>query len=169
MTFDGNELIEINGSGMFETRDAFTIGGWFRTDVFQPFSGCPWQKRFGAAGENSWQLCIDESAAPHFYSTTPASELTGTPVSLMEWHYMTLSWSALSGQKQMTVDGVPSGVPTTTPDIMFDSASVLIGADIDGAVLVSGLIGAIDDVRIYDRVLSSDEILALATRPLESD
>ena len=77
------------------------------------------------------------------------------------WHHVAATWNLTRGATQLYVDGIldtsgmaPSGVRSAPPDIQ-------IGHDPTGAYFN----GAIDDVRLFRRVLSGAEITALARPP----
>ena len=46
--------------------------------------------------------------------------------------------------------------------MIYDTQPILIGADLDMASPVNHWVGALDDLRIYNRALDAQEIAALA-------
>jgi len=75
------------------------------------------------------------------------------------WHFLATSWDGAT--KRLYLDGMVVG--TEQPAAVVDSQlPVLLGADLDGGVQDDFLVGALDDLRFYDRVLSDVEIAQLA-------
>jgi beta-galactosidase len=78
------------------------------------------------------------------------------------WHHCVATWSSASGAMTVYVDGAPSGSGTAGAGVPRSSPIALkLGRIASGSGNIS-LNGALDDVRYYDRVLSSAEIAALA-------
>jgi len=47
--------------------------------------------------------------------------------------------------------------------ISFDDSDITIGSDVDAGMLVDPFNGLVDDVRIYNRALSANELMALTS------
>ncbi|MEM9492515.1 MAG: LamG domain-containing protein, partial [Myxococcota bacterium] len=81
--------------------------------------------------------------------------LSGEPVvSPGQWTHVAITWTDRT--KRIYVDG--QTVAVGEADIAFDRGAVLIGADIDSGQVVARFNGSIDDVRIYSRALSGEEL-----------
>jgi len=84
-----------------------------------------------------------------------------TPINNGEWHHVAATRDGASGQMQLLVDGVlqastlgPTGAKTSPPNLRLGSLQT--------GVTNGFLAGALDEVRIYDRVLGPWEVAPLA-------
>jgi hypothetical protein len=81
-----------------------------------------------------------------------------------QWIHLGATWDGET--MALYVDGELAGTQSV-PELLVDDHPVLIGADYDNPPdgYVGHFMGAIDDVRIYDRVLDPVELAALAQPP----
>jgi hypothetical protein len=138
-----------------ETRTGFTISGWYRVDERMTGVGCPFNKVHD--GEtNSWQLCFNTDLSIQFFTVGGNEVLVGDPVPLATWTHVALTWDGTT--KQIYVNGFPG--PRAMAVTEFNGGVIGIGADYDEGDAVAHFYGDIDDLRIYDRALTLDEIAA---------
>jgi len=164
--FDGsNDLFHVRSTAQLEDRGGFTITAWINRAPSAP-SACVINKSYLAMGDNSWQACIRDDGALLFYSNdegTNGDGQDGGTLPASGWHHLALWWDG--SRKATYVDGERVAITpsTKTVSILFDDAAIDIGSDVDdpGARIESPLHGEIDDVRIYNRALSPEEITAL--------
>lgn len=130
------------------TQTAYTYSAWVNHNdagTYSPFVANQSTVTFGVigSGANAGKLDYFYSAADHLSSGT---------ISPNTWQHVAVTVSA-SGGVTFYINGVASGTATGGP-----SSGVInyIGYD-----LGSGLKGKLDDVRIYNRVLSAAEVLQL--------
>lgn len=89
-------------------------------------------------------------------------------------HHVAFTWTQATGQLNLYVDGSPRGTATATPGTPLTSGGVLaLGQDLDnltppnyGFDASQSFVGTLDDVAIFDRVLSPLEIAAQAQAAL---
>jgi hypothetical protein len=159
--FDGSgRYVRVPYTPDFRTEAGFTIAVWFRFDGTE--SGAMVSKPYGPA-TNTWLLFVLRTPASTFdvaFETPPSATLSAPAPVIGTWHHLAGSWDGTT--KRLYLDGAMVGeLPTS---VAFDLDDVLIGADLDADVVIP-FVGALDDVRIYDRALSTDELVLLATRP----
>jgi hypothetical protein len=154
--FSGAEMVTIPPFAM----DAFTASWWMRIDQTGNVI-CPVGRQFGGGSGNSWQLCAAVGPATEsvfFYTTEDPSTLQSNALvaTLGSWNHYALTWDGT--KKVIYVDRVEvaSGPGTTR----FDTGAILLGRDLDDGMPIAPLFGALDDVAIYQRALSADEIAA---------
>ena len=153
--------------------DAFTVALWAHPAGTN--SGSAIGKPYAAGRANSWQMFFvrsDGQLLARFVSAVcPAPEddcpsvggetitgLAGTPVATDAWVHFTIVWD---GSTQIAyVDGVET--ESQPGDIDFDTRDITIGADDNGGEVDLPFPGMLDDIRIYDRALTPEEIAALA-------
>jgi hypothetical protein len=87
------------------------------------------------------------------------SVTSSTSVNDGQWHHVVATRDTTSGAMQVYVDGVPSGSGVGPTGARTAPTSLRIGSILTG---VNFLNGTLDDVRLYDRVLSASEVAELA-------
>jgi pectate lyase len=80
------------------------------------------------------------------------------------FHHVAVTWDALAGQAKFYLDGTLAQTVSNTTAIVssLDSDPLTIGSWLTGGSWCNGLL---DDVRIYNRALSTTEVATLATPP----
>lgn len=175
--FDGlDDYISIAGGGGLDNLQTFTISMWVRWDgAPQDQGNGTYSSNFGAIlarqknGYWSNDLIFlngsDPATAkiefrPYVLSSSAVTSASAPGNGV--WRYLAITLT--NGSQKLYLDGVLSATGSATGTIMSDlNVPLTIGGWIgDGA---SYLKGAIDDVRIYNTVLSSSEIAALYAAP----
>jgi hypothetical protein len=65
----------------------------------------------------------------------------------------------------MFVDGVAQGTPRSIGAAAYGPDGLTIGCDVNNGAYSNSATGLIDDVRLYDHVLSAGDIDQLVTQP----
>jgi uncharacterized repeat protein (TIGR01451 family) len=137
---------------------ALTIEGWF---FLTGGSGARMlvSKTAGSGLSNSFLIFIagDGSiGAGAGDSTTTDMLATATFPTTNNWHHF--AYTNNGSVQAIYVDGGLAGASGTSQVIGYDNHPLLIGADIDSEVAASFFPGKIDEVTIYNRVLSGTEV-----------
>jgi hypothetical protein len=159
MVFDGvNDYIGI----LNNTTLNFTIGCWVKTTVNSlggseayMGNGIVWSDVGG--GANDFVLAILNNRASWFTGNPDSSVNGTTTINTGAWFYLTATRSATSGLKQLFVNGVSEGSGTTNSSLLNANPNIIIGANTLDTRYFNGSVGV---VQIYNRVLSSSEILS---------
>jgi hypothetical protein len=163
-----NQLFKLEPRFNLETTAGFTAAFWIRLEAYPETSlSCAVQKVYGTAKLNSWQFCVDAGHLAHYILTSSSGEqdLLGPEVPLDTWHHIALVWDPPDNMRAtLYLDGEVTSAQAST-DIQYDGGSVTIGADIDDGAPILAPMGLIDDVRIYDVALTTNEIRMLASPP----
>lgn len=121
----------------------------------------------GSGSANVWQSYFSTASDPPlagFISADDAairSLYAPEPILLERWIHLALVYDR--GTKLLFFDGVEAA-RTEGETLRVSNQDVLIGADEnDGSVLVFPLRGMLDEILLYDRALTPDEIQALAS------
>lgn len=77
------------------------------------------------------------------------------------WHHVALTREQSSGKVALFVDGIQAGTATGNREPLDASPTLFIGRGLPNGAPFNG---SIDELRMYDRTLSAQEVLALATR-----
>jgi hypothetical protein len=160
------QRVNVPGTAFIFT-NGFTVALWvYRTGIDSADGSCLINKLLGTpttTSIDSWQFCVTPSGTATYLSHDGASfnTITAGNVPTGAWHHYALTWSGSTTRtKKLWVDGT-SNVQSTTA-IAFDTALIIFGADQNNGVSGGWYYGLIDDVRIYNRVLTATEIQALA-------
>jgi hypothetical protein len=155
--FDGSQdIIRVASAADLNVIGPFTVMAWVRLDMLASDYACAVNKVLGTS--NAWQICISSTGKPMF-GTEGESLMSTTAIPIQQWHHLAGRWDGTT--KQLLIDGLERDASLMSPT--FGSGEVLIGADVDSA-FTAGFPGSIDDVRIYGRAVTSQEILVIASR-----
>lgn len=140
------------------TSSDFTVCGWVKFAANQNTYIATQMK--GALG-NRWQLFIDTDESLKFsVIATSSPETTTGPLAADTWHFFAVTWNNTTGVQRIKANGgawvteAASG-PMNTGGT---TAVFAVGANEAGAAKLDGML---DGMRIYDRVLSDDEVTAI--------
>jgi hypothetical protein len=115
-------------------------------------------KPYGSGTGNSWQLELLEDDRISLSGGSPHSLRSPGPVPPGEWHHVAGRFDGT--EKELFIDGVEVDEVDVTID--YDGHDIYLGGDQNGGDEVLHWDGVLDDVRIYNRDLTDDEIAALA-------
>lgn len=159
LEFDGmDDFVSIPNETAFDITGSITVSAWIRVESFTK----SWQA-IVTKGDRAWRLHRASSRKSVGFACSDLSRnqtgdlLGNKDVADGGWHHAA---GVLDGTKMsIYVDGALDASAESSPNISVNDYSVLIGANAQA----SGRLfhGTIDDVRIYDRALSVDELRAL--------
>ena len=167
--FNGtNSYIDIpQNSGLNSLTTNFTLSAWIWEQADNTNGGYRIIDKTLAKLSNGWLLdafdCSSQTADRlrlQGVANNSCNVQGGTDFSRMQWHHVVATVSGTNGSVYM--DGILDGsgnvgnIPVNTLDVFIGYAHVYQGA---GAV--NWFNGVIDDVRIYNRALSSNEVAQL--------
>ena len=165
LDFDGtNDYINVPHDPTLNLASALTISTWFRADSFGV--GIGGYRTFvskypNATTANYWFGTWKQELVFGFWSGGVWQEVfpTGLGLSTGQWYQAAVTFDDVSNQVLLYLDGtlVHTGVMTLTPPV--NTGAVTIGRSAAGEYWD----GQLDDVRIYDKVLTGADIAALAS------
>ncbi len=166
LSFDGiDSLATVDVNTDLQLTTGFTVAAFVNLAETPTTRGCVVTKGLGTAQRNSWALCVEPSRQAYFFTTTSTSldDMFSTRViPVGEWHHLAIRWDG--SNKTIFVDG-DLDPAVSTSDVEWDVQTIRIGGDIDSGSPIALFHGAIDDLRIYDRPLTPQEIGVLAALP----
>ena len=159
LQFDGtDDFVSIPNESNFDITGSITVSAWIRVESFTK----PWQA-IVTKGDRAWRLHrANKTKRVGFACSDLSREQVGDLYGKREvddgkWHHVA---GVLDGTKaSIFVDGALDTSTNSSPNISVNDYSVLIGANAQATGRLFH--GLIDDVRIYDRALSVDELRAL--------
>jgi len=165
LNFDGsNDYVNVPHDPGLDLASALTISTWFRADSFGP--GLGGYRTFVSkypttTTANYWFGTWQQELVFGFWSGGTWYEVytTGLSLNTGQWYQAAVSFDDASDQVLLYIDGaqVYAGSIAVSPPV--NSGAVTIGRSASGEYWDGGL----DDIRIYDEVLTSSAIAALAT------
>jgi hypothetical protein len=159
--FDGvTQNIMVLGDPELDTTSAYTVASWLWIDQDPPETACALNKPQDSGNGDSWQLCLQGDGTV-FFGADLANTSLSVPLPTGSWHHIAVRWDGAADT--LFVDGQGVAMTPVTTDIFAAASPVTIGVDLDEGMPVAWFAGMLDDVRIYDRALGSDEIASLAT------
>jgi peroxiredoxin len=159
---DGSGNVQFPIPGAPQSFDGLTLTGWFRMQR-QEKSAVLWCLGNGpdscvslladAAGGGGLVVeAVEQSRNEHV--TSPATD----PLQTERWTHLAVTMDAATREVAVYQDGaavLTAGGVTCLPDILEQAAQVSVAASL---VPDLGLVGDIDDIRLYARVLGPDEL-----------
>ncbi|MCP5519531.1 MAG: protein kinase [Verrucomicrobiales bacterium] len=179
-----DQHVNFGADPAFNLSDGFTLAAWIRDDDYRPLRN---QAVILGKGRNQWRLLLNSKGqiVLHLtglrttYTVHPASHALGvesrTRLSHKVWHHV----AATSDGHRLTlyVDGradahelIIAGKRSTGGEpLCLGGALVPDTGEPRSRLTEAPFIGLLDDLRIYQRVLASEEIAALATPGTEEE
>lgn len=136
---------------------ALSVSAWVKRDASGTFDRIV-EHEWPDVQEGSWVLFVDSADDVQFGlrsagGTQRISEYV-TTIELGTWHHLVGTYDGTTGR--VYVDGVEGGTTFSVSDIVLDTV---------GDIVIAGagdrFPGVIDDVRVYNRALSADEVKRL--------
>ncbi|MFK8030337.1 MAG: LamG-like jellyroll fold domain-containing protein [Gammaproteobacteria bacterium] len=155
LQFDGlNDQVSVPHSEDLSLTEALTITAWIKV------SGGPvslghriLSKETPGLNDNYW---LSTQADRLWLGIGGEMFLEGQSLSDNVWYHVAATYDALAGEVRFYVDGVESTVQSTTAVISANEETLLIGSNWEQSKTWRG---DLDDVRIYNRALSLEEIV----------
>lgn len=166
--FDGtDDILSVPHDPALETSEGLTVVASVRNDALSTLSiRTVIARPYDVLTENAWEIFFRDETADgvndivfEIADPTGQIQLVATPtVAKGEWMQIAAVWTGDS--VSLYFDGVAQATAPAT-GMLLDASAIHVGGDFDNLLPAHYLIGAIDDVRVYRRALSGDEIAAL--------
>ncbi len=173
LRFDGNDTyVNVGTSTSLDITGAITISAWIRpSDFTECTSGCDIVSNYNSAGDTAqYEFYIQNNELKYgtSFGGGSAAATTNTPISqLNRWYHVVVTRNNAGGLRTsdtvvLYVDGVaqPAAFSTDAPPTTGFGRTA-IGRDGDLVNSTYHFPGMIDDVRIYNRDLTSAEVKQL--------
>ena len=157
--FDGyKNYIDCGSSGLFDLKQGVTVSAWIAPSAHQTAS------EPGIVGKdlNSYLLTYyPTDGRVYWYINNAGGTYTRASVSTNTWSLVTATYDG--SYLRLYINGQPSGTPTAySGTVAYSAANLLLGCrSASGGVPSLPFKGYMDDVRVYNRALSSGEVSAL--------
>jgi hypothetical protein len=160
LQFDGQASVEIANDPALEITGDITIAAWVFKDA--PNSALRWDAIVSKSpGKWDYELLTSKAKSDElaFYSKTgkPDEVYSGRPVITGRWQHVAVT--RRGSEVCLYLDGQPASKVTMSGDFPRTGGGLQIGND--GARTPNGMIGRIDEVFLYRRALSAEEVRQL--------
>ena len=167
--------IQVPDHAALDPTGDFTFAAWVKNRPSSSYNGCDMilcKHNTGQNSDGSWMWGLDPwntphnpTGAGHFFIATPwQAELYGqSHFPLNEWHHVAMTYQDGSDTYTFYIDGVAQS-GTYVANIMDNAAPLNIGGQ-EGNNDYAGLL---DEVRMYNRALSADDIQELIVGPCQA-
>ncbi|WP_237329423.1 LamG-like jellyroll fold domain-containing protein [Streptomyces sp. CBMAI 2042] len=148
------------------TSRSFTISAWAKMDTAKPKAGAVITSQNGSFApgfELYYSATYDRWAFSQYSADTPdatpvrAMQPDGTTARAGEWAHLVGVHDTVAKALTLYVNGAKAG-SVTLADAFYADQSMLIGASASGQRIRSFFPGAIDDVRMFSRPVSGEEV-----------
>ncbi len=160
-----DQFVEITGGDENELEfpgGSMSIAGWFRVDTFDT----DWQALIAKGEGTNWRVARRAATDSIAYAGGVGEPGAAAPsVNDGQWHHFAAISDAATGT-YLWIDGTLAESNLTPPVLDQDDFNVMIGEN-PGARNREWE-GEIDDMAIWNRVLTEDEIISLSASPLGS-
>lgn len=159
INFDGTD--DYTNLPSVNPTSAITVSAWIKSALSSGYSGVyqivskysAYILGTGSAGGKNMCFII--------YTTTWQYNPCYTVNDPQNWHHFVGTYDSSTGDRKIYVDGVLQGTATSTGSIANDTGPIHIAHREGVAVGTDHFNGSVDDVRIYNRALSADEVKRL--------
>jgi hypothetical protein len=166
--FEGSDsAATLPWSATVDTPEQFTVAFWVRNDALDLLTiHSVISRPYADVSQNTWEIFFRDEDADGSNDivfevglATPPDVQLIVPVDVTQpWVHIAATWD---GQTvSLWVDGQLQAEAAAT-GLLFDESPLVLAGDIDSGALTHFFVGALDDVRLYQRALSGDEITAL--------
>ncbi|NJM96063.1 MAG: hypothetical protein HC800_01575 [Phormidesmis sp. RL_2_1] len=169
LAFDGvDDYVEIADSSALDITETMTLATWIKADSF----GDGWTGLIvkGQSGDaTTYGLDLAWSGQLIFHANGGRSQGLSSHLTLGQWHHVAVTYNG--SEVQFYIDGQLDASHQRNITFGTNNEALLLGAKLNtGSVSLDAqfLDGEMDDVRVYNRALSADEIGQLADANLIS-
>jgi hypothetical protein len=118
-------------------------------------------KAIGSCINDSWFFgAVNNTFCGYTSNSFSCSDITGlfAPQAINQWKFLVFTIDAANGTRSLYVDGVPVATGSYSSAIPYDNTPVILGAAFENGSLAFPFNGTLDEVKIYDGVLSASQI-----------
>jgi len=158
LNFDGSDYINVGNDASLNITDAITVSLWVKPNSS---SGQQGLVSDSAGWSNHFHMYLRDGAdAQYAWGISNAEYFRTGNMKVGEWQHIVGTYSEVTSEAFLYVDGESIASGNWTGEIVTTINDLYLGRAPGIAVPVT-LNGSIDEVRIYDRALSADEVKQL--------
>lgn len=158
LSFDGDDYVEVPDSDSLDLTGAFTLSAWIKPLEYPATYGGIIVKR---GGPDSYRYYLTSAKKLYGLISTDVGDYSvtsGSTVSLDTWTHVVFRYSKADGKISLYINGALDKEESADGDVNVTTTKLYFGCYAPGNLHFSGLI---DEVCIYNRALSENEIQTL--------
>ena len=173
LKFTGDNGIEVEGVGNFDRTQPFTVSFWLNAPEIVPHQVVLHHTRAREdAGSRGWAVLLQDGkptfTLAHFWPGNALQVQSNTALSEGEWYHLAVSYDGSSRAEGMAIfiDGEPAPLTVERDNLYKDITyagngpkGLTLGARFRDVGFAGG---QLDDIKLYDRVLSAHEVAVVA-------
>jgi hypothetical protein len=160
--FDGNTSLQASDTPF---SSALTIAFWMKTTTDNGLAGTQWYEGTGIVdgelGGDTTDFGLSQMGTQIAFGigSSDATIFSTSSVNTGTWTHVAATWDT-SGGMNLYINGLlEASYSIASSDLRDSTNQFFVGMDLSGATYT----GSLDEIRIYDSVLSSGQIASLAT------
>jgi len=160
LSFMGAQTVTVPDAPSLRPTDV-TLEAWFEYEGFDADPEVLVGKPYANGTEDSYAIWYQTvfSSGVTLDSPQAATSFEWYPV-FGEWHHAAMTYDSVSRQTIFYFDGVPSACAASSGPLVYDDHPFLIGVDSDYEDLFGFWVGTIDEVRVFSRARTPDQVWA---------
>lgn len=164
VTTDGDNFIEAGPVGNFERTDAFSYSAWINP---KSANGAPFGKMNAGKDYQGWDLFLSGGRPSiHIISSWPSNAIKVNGQSMVpenQWTHVAVTYdgSSKAAGVRMYVNGVPVATENEN-DSLTSTVKTDVPLTIGRRTGANGFNGSIEDLALYRRVLSAEEVVSIS-------
>ena len=168
VVFAGNSVIKVKESAKLAAGDTgFTLLAWVNPHLLNAEQQMIAAKNRYSLGERQWSVMIDSDNQFRLYAHQGKWVTADCPERVRPGHWYLVGVVFRQGKAELWVNGKLAGDVPLKEAIAQTNAPLTFGGVDDNGRLRQGLVGALDDIRLFDKPLSPKQ-MASAFTPVES-
>lgn len=162
LAFDGRSALELKDSAALTHGE----GGFSMTILVNPYrSGGDQQmivaKNRYSLNEREWSVMVDRDGLIRLYLQDAGWKTVASPKPVRPGYWHLVGVTVTPGGAELWIDGKPEGSIQLASPLPKTAAPLTVGGVSDNGRVGQGLVGAIDEVRLFDGPLPAGEMAAL--------
>lgn len=159
LLFDGSDdYVQATQTGLPTGVSERSISGWIKMTSDTATVKVPFAYGNCSAGGDAFGVFLNASEVLNFWGCGSGDFSTSASVSVNTWHHITATYDRAN--VRVFLDGVQVG-STTAKTLNTGTVGMFIGNDGTLDPASYAFLGLVDDLRVYNRALSSSEVAAL--------
>ncbi len=164
-----NDYVDCGAGGSLDIRSSFTASAWIRTrDEDNGYQGILMKAEGDAPdvlGNQGWEIIYRSNTAGFRFGIQDQDskliEISSVPSGNIEyWHYLACVYDDSNDMMILYIDGAEETSSTVASFSSINASGTSLKIGLYGSGNMQPFNGTIDEVRIYDRALSPQEVLA---------
>ncbi|MEA3322867.1 MAG: LamG domain-containing protein [Patescibacteria group bacterium] len=154
---DGDDKLNLVGAD--GDADGIAVSLWAKLDAVSTAGYLV--SKYDSSSSDGYELYLDVSGNVCFRLNNTDDCSNGGEFDNTDWHHIVARWRETDGNMEVFVDGVQINLSQTLINPIGDTEGIMLTIGAQSDPIESYFTGTIDDVRIWNRALTTDEVCRL--------